>query len=190
MTETTSNDIPLGTIAAEFQLPDVLTGDLFSIEDVRGERGTIIMFLSNHCPYVKHVVEEIVRVSNDYRVLGFGFAAISSNDVNAVPEDHPDQMYQFARKYNFNFPYLYDRYQNAAIEYKASCTPDFYLFDWELKLVYHGQLDNSRPGNGIPSNGRELREALDAILGNKKIPDIQKPSMGCSIKWKYKATEK
>lgn len=186
MTETTSNKIPLGTIAPDFQLPDSITADLYSLQDIQGERGTVIMFICNSCPFVKHVAEEIVRVSNDYRVLGFGFAAISSNDVKEVPEDHPDLMYRFARKYNFNFPYLYDRDQTTAIDYKAACTPDFYLFNADLQLVYHGQLDNSRPGNGIPSNGRELREALDAILGNKRVSPVQKPSIGCSIKWKYR----
>lgn len=186
MTQTTSNKIPLGTVAPEFQLPDSITADLFSLHDVQGERATVIMFISNSCRYVKHVADEIVRVANDYRILGFGFAAISSNDINEVPEDHPDLMYRFARKYNFSFPYLYDREQSVAIEYKAACTPDFYVFDSDLKLIYHGQLDNSRPGNGIPTNGRELREALDAIMGNKKVSPEQKPSMGCSIKWKFR----
>lgn len=186
MAETISKMIPLGTEAPDFQLPDSVTANLYSLEDVRGERGTVVMFLSNHCPFVKHVADEIVRVANDYRVLGFGFVAIGSNDVNQYPEDHPDLMWQFARKHNFTFPYLYDRTQVTAINYKAACTPDFFLFDSNLKLVYRGQLDNSRPGNGIPVNGRDLREALDAILSNRRVPEPQKPSLGCGIKWKYR----
>ncbi|MGB7785456.1 MAG: thioredoxin family protein [Salinimicrobium sp.] len=185
MAETKSNILPLGTKASDFELPDAVTANLFSLNDVRGERGTVIMFICNHCPFVKHVAEEIVRVANDYRVLGFGFAAISSNDVKQVPEDHPDLMWQFARKYSFTFPYLYDRTQEVARNYKAACTPDFFLFDADLELFYHGQLDSSRPGNGIPVNGRELREALDAILNSRPLPGPQKPSIGCSIKWKY-----
>ena len=185
MAETASNTLPLGTQIIDFELPDAVTANLYSLADVQGERGTVIMFLCNHCPYVKHVVDEIVRVANDYRVLGFGFAAISSNDVDKVPEDHPDLMWKFARKHNFTFPYLYDRTQEVARNYRAECTPDFYLFDGEEKLVYHGQLDSSRPGNGHSINGRELREALDALLGSRPVPGPQRPSVGCSIKWKY-----
>ena len=174
MAETKSNFLPLGTTATDFELPDAVTANLYSLSDVRGEKGTVIMFLCNHCPFVKHVADEIVRVANDYRVLGFGFAAISSNDVEQVPQDHPDLMWQFARKYNFTFPYLYDRTQEVARNYKAACTPDFYLFDADLQLIYHGQLDSSRPGNGIPVNGRELREALDAVSQQSTRPGATK----------------
>lgn len=180
-----SNMIPLGTKAPEFQLADAVTADIYSLHDVKGEKGTLVMFICNHCPFVKHIIEEIVRVANDYRVPGFGFVAISSNDVEKYPEDHPDLMWKFARKHNFSFPYLYDRTQEVARNYKAACTPDFYLFDESLKLVYRGQLDNSRPGNGIPVNGRDLREAMDAVMSSRKVPGVQKPSLGCSIKWKY-----
>lgn len=186
MMNTASNMLPLGTKAKDFQLPDAVTANLHSLIDVQGEKGTVIMFLANHCPFVKHVADEIVRVANDYRVLGFGFAAISSNDVDQYPEDHPDLMWRFAQKYNFTFPYLYDRTQQVAWNYRAECTPDFYVFDDQLELVYHGQLDSSRPGNGLSVNGRELREALDAILGSRPVPGPQKPSIGCSIKWKYR----
>lgn len=186
MAETASNKLPIGTKATDFELADAVTANLYSLEDVRGERGTVIMFICNHCPFVKHVADEIVRVANDYRVLGFGFAAISSNDVEQYPEDHPDLMWQFARKHNFTFPYLYDRSQEVARNYKAACTPDFYLFDQNLSLFYHGQLDNSRPGNGIPVNGRDLREALDAVLNSRPLTGLQKPSVGCNIKWKYR----
>ena len=185
MAETLSNMIPLGTVAPEFQLPDVVTADLVSLHDIKGEKGTVVMFICNHCPFVKHVIDEVVRVANDYRVLGFGFVAISSNDVERYPEDHPDLMWKFARKHHFTFPYLYDRTLSVAWEYKAACTPDFYLFDPDLKLVYRGQLDNSRPGNGIPLNGRDLREALDALFNNRQVPGPQRPSLGCGIKWKY-----
>lgn len=185
MARTESTMLPLGTKAPEFQLPDAVTANLYSLYDIKGSKGTVVMFLCNHCPFVKHVTDEIVRVANDYRVLGFGFVAISSNDVEQYPEDHPDLMWKFARKNNFTFPYLYDRTQEVARNYDAACTPDFYLFDEALKLVYRGQLDSSRPGNGIPSNGRDLREALDALHGDKPISTLQKPSLGCNIKWKY-----
>lgn len=177
--------LSLGTSAPEFQLPDSVTANLYSLHDLQGVKGTVVMFLCNHCPYVKHVTDEIVRVANDYRVLGFGFVAISSNDVEEYPEDHPDLMWKYARKNNFSFPYLYDRTQEVARNYKAACTPDFYLFDEELKLRYHGQLDASRPGNGIPTNGRDLREALDALHGNKQVSSLQRPSTGCEITWKF-----
>ena len=186
MAQTASNMLKLGTKAPDFRLRDTVTDNLVSLKDLRGEKGTVVLFICNHCPFVKHVAEEIVRLANDYRVLGFGFVAISSNDVKAYPEDHPDLMWKFARKHNFTFPYLYDPNQTAAIDYKAACTPDFYLFDDDLQLIYRGQLDDSRPGNGIPTNGRDLREALDAVLGNKKVPTPQKPSIGCGIKWKYR----
>lgn len=185
MAEIASNNLPLGSKLIDFELPDSVTANLYSLAEVQGERGTVIMFLCNHCPYVKHVVDEIVRVANDYRVLGFSFVAISSNDVEQYPEDYPDLMWKFARKHNFTFPYLYDRTQEVARNYKAECTPDFYLFDGEEILVYHGQLDSSRPGNGHSTNGRDLREALDAVLNSRPVPGPQRPSVGCGIKWKY-----
>jgi peroxiredoxin len=176
--------IPLGTVAPNFSLNDPVTNNAVSLENIRGEKGTVVMFLSNHCPYVKHVNDEIVLVANDYHVTGFGFVAISSNDVKNYPQDGPKFMRETARKENYRFPYLFDETQEIAKLYDAACTPDFYLFDAELKLVYRGQLDNSRPGNGIPSNGRDLREALDNILNNNSQRKDQKPSMGCNIKWK------
>lgn len=155
-----------------------------SLDDVRGDLGTVVMFICNHCPFVKHINDEIVRTANDYRVLGFGFVAISSNDVENYPQDHPNLMWKNARKHNFTFPYLYDESQETAKAYDAACTPDFYLFDSDLKLVYRGQLDDSRPGNGIPVNGRDLREAMDNLLNNRQQTPLQKPSIGCNIKWK------
>ncbi len=184
MSLTPSNMLPLGTKAPDFILLDAVNSKFFSLLDLKGDKGTVIMFLSNHCPFVKHVNEELVRVANDYRVSGFGFIAIMSNDVEKYPQDHPDLMLETARKYHYPFPYLYDSTQQVAKAYDAACTPDFYLFDSELKLIYRGQLDNSRPGNGIPANGRDLREALDAVLKNGEVPEPQKPSIGCNIKWK------
>lgn len=176
--------LPLGTKAPSFSLVDAITKNRVSLSDIRGEKGTIVMFICNHCPFVKHVNDELVRICNDYRVLGFGFVAISSNDVVNYPEDSPELMWINARKLNYSFPYLYDETQEVAKAYDAACTPDFYVFDGELKLVYRGQLDNSRPGNGIPVNGRDVREALDNILNNNPQRKEQKPSMGCNIKWK------
>lgn len=184
MSLTPSNMLPLNTKAPDFNLPDAVTSNTYSLSDLKGEKGTVVMFLSNHCPFVKHVNEEIVRVANDYRVTGFGFVAIMSNNVEAYPDDHPDLMWKAARKNHYPFPYLYDQTQEIAKAYDASCTPDFYLFNSELKLIYRGQLDNSRPGNGIPVNGRDLREALDSVLNNRNVPEPQKPSVGCNIKWK------
>ncbi|HET8839016.1 MAG TPA: thioredoxin family protein [Flavobacteriaceae bacterium] len=179
-----SKMLPLGTKAPDFQLVDAVTSDLYTLKDIRGKKGTVVMFLCNHCPFVKHVNQEIVRIANDYRVVGFGFVAISSNDVENYPLDHPDLMWRTARDENYPFPYLYDQTQEVAKAYQAACTPDFYVFDDALKLVYRGQLDNSRPGNGIPVNGRDLRESLDNILNNNPQRKDQKPSMGCGIKWR------
>jgi peroxiredoxin len=184
MALTPSTMLPLGTTAPNFNLVDTVTNNLVSLQDIQGEKGTVVMFICNHCPFVKHVNEEIVRLSNDYRVTGFGFVAISSNDVENHPEDAPNQMWKTARENHYPFPYLYDETQEVAKAYDAACTPDFYLFDAELKLVYRGQLDNSRPGNGIPVNGRDLREALDNVLNNNPQRKDQKPSIGCNIKWK------
>ncbi|GAA0871206.1 thioredoxin family protein [Gangjinia marincola] len=184
MARTESNMIPLGTKAPAFTLLDTITNHMVSLKDIQGEKGTVLMFICNHCPFVKHVNEEIVRLANDYRVIGFGFAAISSNDVLNYPEDHPALMYKNAQDHDFTFPYLYDETQQVAKSYDAACTPDFYVFDADLNLVYRGQLDDSRPGNGIPVTGRHLREALDNILNNRPQNSIQKPSIGCNIKWK------
>lgn len=184
MARTPSNMLALGTKAPDFTLTDTVTNNSTSLQDVKGDKGTIVMFICNHCPFVIHVNEEIVRIANDYRVQGFGFVAISSNDIENYPEDAPDKMWKVARKNNYTFPYLFDETQEVAKAYDAACTPDFYLFDAELKLIYRGQLDDSRPGNGIPVNGRDLRQALDAVLRNTKVAEDQKPSIGCNIKWK------
>lgn len=184
MALTPSTMLALGTKAPDFHLKDTISREMFTFENVKGKNGTVVMFICNHCPYVKHVNEEIVRLANDYRILGFGFVAISSNDVDNYPEDHPDKMFEYARKLNYPFPYLYDEHQEMAKAYQAACTPDFYVFDEADELFYRGQLDDSRPKNGIPVSGRNIREALDAIRNNQSPPKIQKPSMGCNIKWK------
>lgn len=184
MALTPSTMLELGTKAPNFKLIDTVTNQLCSYDDIKGERGTVVMFICNHCPFVIHVVEEIVRIANDYRVLGFGFVAISSNDIVAYPQDSPEFMWQNARKNSFTFPYLIDATQEVARAYAAACTPDFYLFGADDLLVYRGQLDDSRPGNGIPVNGRHLREALDNIFNSRPQIKNQKPSIGCNIKWK------
>lgn len=184
MANTESRMLPLGTKAPGFLLVDAVTNNLIALKDVRGKKGTIVMFICNHCPFVKHVNEELVRISNDYQVLGFGFVAINSNDIIKYPQDSPAEMRRTAQKNNYPFPYLYDETQEVAKAYEAACTPDFYVFDEEMELIYRGQLDNSRPENGILVNGRDLREALDNILNNNPQRKDQKPSIGCNIKWK------
>ncbi len=184
MALTESEMLSLGTPAPDFNLLDTVTGATKSYREVAGELGTVVMFICNHCPYVKYVNEELVRLVNDYRIQGFGFVGISSNDAVAYPQDGPEEMQKHAVAENYNFPYLYDADQQVAMDYKAACTPDFYLFDASNKLIYRGQLDDSRPGNGIPLNGRSLREAMDAVLTNHTVNSRQKPSMGCNIKWK------
>ncbi|GAL00885.1 alkyl hydroperoxide reductase and/or thiol-specific antioxidant family (AhpC/TSA) protein [Nonlabens ulvanivorans] len=162
MALTPSTMLPLNTNAPQFQLLDTISGDMLSFDQIKGKKGTVVMFICNHCPFVIHVNEEIVRMANDYRILGFGFVAISSNDIERYPQDSPDMMYKTAMENDYTFPYLYDQSQEVAKAYDAACTPDFYLFDSEDFLVYRGQLDDSRPGNGIPLTGRSLREAMDA----------------------------
>ena len=184
MALTPSTMLPLGTSAPSFTLIDTVSNTPISLRDVAGKKGTVVMFICNHCPFVKHVNQELVRLCNDYRVMGFGFVAISSNEVENYPQDSPEQMRKTAREQGYPFAYLYDATQEVAMAYKAACTPDFYLFDETKKLVYRGQLDNSRPGNGIPVNGRDLREAMDHILNNRPQHKDQKPSIGCNIKWK------
>jgi len=176
--------LPLGTKAPYFKLINPVTSEMVSLNDIKGEKGTVVMFICNHCPYVKHVNEEIVRVCNDYRVVGFGFVAINSNDIEKYPDDSPAEMIINAEKNDYSFPYLFDETQEAAKAYDAACTPDFYLFDDNLNLIYRGQLDKSRPGNGVPVNGRDLREAIDNVMNNHPQRIDQKPSMGCNIKWK------
>lgn len=184
MARTPSNMLPLGTIAPDFSLPDTVSGKTLTLENVEGPGGTVVMFICNHCPFVKHVNSEIVKLAGTYLDKGIGFVAISSNDAEKYPEDHPDKMKETAASEGYAFPYLYDASQQTARDYQAACTPDFYLFGPDRKLVYRGQLDASRPGNDIPLSGADLRNALDCLLEGRPIPNDQKPSIGCNIKWK------
>jgi len=184
MSRTPSNMLPLGTTAPEFSLQDTVTGKTVNLQVLKGDKGTVIMFICNHCPFVKHVNPEIVKLAAKYKDKGIGFIAISSNDVENYPQDAPALMKENAKQEGYIFPYLYDATQETAKAYAAACTPDFYLFDTDLELVYRGQLDDSRPGNGLPLSGNDLRNALDALLSGKEIDPNQKPSIGCNIKWK------
>ncbi|MFN3757129.1 MAG: thioredoxin family protein [Flavobacterium sp.] len=184
MARTESNMLSLGTTAPNFKLQDTVSKNWFTLDELKGEKGTLVVFICNHCPFVHHVIDELVMVINDYRVQGIGMVIISSNDVEQYPQDHPDLMAEFAFDNKFEVPYLYDATQEVAKSYDAACTPDFYLFDEQDRLVYRGQLDDSRPGNGIPLSGSDLRGAIDSILYNRKINPVQKPSVGCNIKWK------
>lgn len=184
MADTFSNMLPLGTKAPAFYLKDTNSNNRLSFNDVKGSKGTLIVFMCNQCPFVLHIIDELVRITNDYRVQGIGIAAISSNAPARYPQDGPEYMAQFAFNNKVDFPYLFDETQNAAKVFDAACTPEFYLFDSEHKLVYHGQLDDSRPANNIPVSGTDLRNAIDGVLYNRNIDENQKPSMGCSIKWK------
>lgn len=184
MALTPSNMLPLGTKAPDFILWDTVSQNTLSIEDLRGKNATVIMFICNHCPYVLHVNQAIVSLAKDYQALGVGFIAISTNDISSVPEDSPEQMTLLAQKEGYTFPYLYDESQAVAKAYDAACTPDFYVFDKDMLLRYRGRLDNSRPNSGVPTSGKDLRNALDAILHGNPVDAVQYPSMGCNIKWK------
>jgi thiol-disulfide isomerase/thioredoxin len=184
MAATETLQIPLGFPAPDFNLPDTITDKMLSLKDVRGSKGTVVMFICNHCPYVKHVNAELVRLAHDYIPKGIGFVAISSNDVVNYPDDAPEKMKVHALEQGYPFPYLYDESQKVAKAYFAACTPDFSIFDHELKCVYRGQLDASRPKNDVPVTGKDIRAALDAILTGKPVDEKQVPSIGCNIKWK------
>jgi len=180
MAATPSTMLPLGTPAAEFELPDPATGRTVALADVRTKAGLLVVFLSNHCPFVKHVKAELVRLGRELGERGLGVVGIMSNDVEKYPDDAPERM---ARE-GYPFPYLYDESQEVAQAYHAACTPDFFLFDGSDRLVYRGQLDGSRPGNRVPVTGEDLRAAVDALLAGRPVPEEQTPSIGCGIKWK------
>jgi peroxiredoxin len=175
--------LPLGTAAPDFSLPDT-QGKTVSLADFKDSPALLVIFMCNHCPFVKHIINELVKLAKEYQQKGAAVVGINSNDVENYLEDRPEMMAKVAGKNGFTFPYLYDKTQNIARAYRAACTPDFFLFDKSRTLVYRGQMDDSRPGNGIPVTGRDLRAALDAVLKGEKISGIQKPSMGCNIKWK------
>lgn len=184
MVQTPSNMMPLGTVASEFDLLDAVSGQHKKLQELKGDQATLIMFICNHCPFVKHIQYELVKLGHDYPAKGVSIVAICSNDVENYPEDSPDKMKQLAESLGYRFPYLYDETQEVAKSYDAACTPDFYIFDKELKCVYRGQLDDSRPGNNIAVTGADVRNALDAILAGQNVDLSQKPSVGCNIKWK------
>lgn len=184
MAFTESTMLPLGTKAPDFILPDTVSGNEISLDDIKSDKATLVMFLCNHCPYVIHVNEEIVRIVNDYKPKGVGFVGISSNDVVNYPQDGPDKMKIHAQETGYDFPYLYDESQEVAKAYDAACTPDFYIFDGDMKLAYRGRIDGSRPKNDLPLTGEDLRTALDAVLSGNPVTEKQYPSGGCNIKWK------
>jgi len=178
-----SKMLPIGTSAPRFNLPDT-KGDMVSIDDFSDEKALLIVFMCNHCPFVRHVLDGVVQLAQEYQQKGVAVVGINSNDINSFPEDGPEKMKKLAGDYNMTFSYLFDESQQVAKAYKTACTPDFFLFDKNRKLVYRGQMDDSRPGNDLPVTGDDLRTAIDAILAGKKVSTNQKPSMGCSIKWK------
>lgn len=184
MSLTQSLMMPLGTTAPNFSLTDTVSGKTYTINDLKSPTATVIMFICNHCPFVKHIQHELIKLAEDYIVHGVNFAAISANDIKDYPEDSPQKMRDVAQSLGYPFPYLYDETQKVAKAYMAACTPDFYIFDKDLRCVYRGQLDGSRPGNGIPVTGKDLRAALDNILAGHEVDVNQIPSQGCNIKWK------
>jgi peroxiredoxin len=178
-----STMLPLGTPAPDFRLPEPLTGRTVSRDDFSSAPALLVTFMCNHCPYVKHVQKEMARLVKEYQARGVAAVGISSNDVSVHAEDGPEAMAREVTAVGYTFPYLYDETQEVARAYHAACTPDFFLFDKARKLVYRGQMDGSRPGNGVPLTGRDLRQALDAVLAGLPVSAEQKPSRGCGIKW-------
>ncbi len=184
MVKTASTMLSLGTAAPEFQLPDVVSGETISLATFKDSKALLVMFICQHCPFVKHVQVELAKIGQDYQEQALGIVAISANDVANYPDDSPEKLKQMAEELNFNFPVCYDASQEVSKSYTAACTPDFFLFNGAGKLAYRGQLDDSRPSNGIPVTGKDLRQAIDAVLQNNKLEFEQKPSIGCNIKWK------
>ncbi|MEM9001990.1 MAG: thioredoxin family protein [Cyanobacteria bacterium P01_F01_bin.86] len=183
MVMVSSTMLELGTPAPDFKLPDVVTGKPLSLETFTGKSALLIMFICQHCPFVKHVQDELAKLGQDYGPKNIGILAVSSNSVETHPQDAPEHLKAMAAILQFNFPYGYDQSQEVAKAYTAACTPDFFLFDSDRKLVYRGQLDDSRPSNNIAVTGKDLRAALDTILAGQTITSEQKPSIGCNIKW-------
>lgn len=184
MSLTPTTDKALGFIAPAFSLIEPKTQKQRNLSELKSNTATVIMFICNHCPYVVHIKKALVQLANDYHTKGISFIAINSNDSENYPADSPDMMVKDSERYHYPFPYLFDETQEVAKAYDAACTPDFSIFDKEMKCVYRGQLDDSRPNSGIPVTGKDIRKVLDSILNNKKISEDQRPSIGCNIKWK------
>ena len=176
--------LTIGTPAPPFSLRDVVSGQSYSLASFNGKAALLVMFICRHCPYVVHVEQEIAKIGRDYTDTGLGIIGISSNDPVQYPDDAPPRLKEMAERLDFTFPFCFDETQDVAKAYRAACTPDFYLFDRERRLVYRGQLDDSRPGSNMPVTGRDLRAAIDAVLAGKPVDGNQKASIGCSIKWK------
>lgn len=179
-----SSMLPLGTVAPDFTLPDTISGKMLSLNDLKSPLGTVIVFICNHCPYVKHILPKLLEVSKIYQKQNIQFIAINSNDPINYPDDSPENMQKVANIWGFTFPYLFDESQEIARAYQAECTPDFYLFDKDLRCVYRGRFDESTPKNNIPVTGNDLCQAMDNLIANKPIHSQQYSSMGCGIKWK------
>lgn len=184
MAKTPSSMVPLGTFAPMFELPDVQTGKILRLADMLGEYATVICFMCNHCPYVKHIEDVLASVSRTYEAPGVSWIAINSNDVERYPDDSPLHMKELCREKGYTFPYLFDETQEVARAFGAACTPDFFVYDKNRTLAYRGQFDDSRPGNNIPVTGSSLTDTLDALLAGNAVSTAQKPSLGCNIKWK------
>jgi peroxiredoxin len=184
MARTESSRVVLGTPAPSFALPDVISGKTITLDTFAEMHGLLVMFICRHCPFVKHIQLELPRLGNNYAGQSLGIVAISSNDAAAYPDDAPDSLREMATELGFNFPFCFDETQDVARSFDAVCTPDFYLYDQNRRLAYHGQLDDSRPGSPVILSGRDLRNAIDSLLSGRPLPTGQKPSIGCSIKWK------
>ena len=184
MSLTESTMLELGTEAPDFALPDAITGQTVRRDSYRDKKALLVMFICAHCPYVKHIEKSLGKLGSDYAAKSIAIVAISANDAENYPADKPEGLKAQAKANGFTFPYLYDQSQSVARAYKAACTPDFFLFDADFRLVYRGQFDSSRPGNGVPVTGEDLRKAIDTVLAGKPVPVDQRPSIGCNIKWK------
>ncbi|BFM38188.1 thioredoxin family protein [Synechocystis sp. LKSZ1] len=184
MALTPSTMLPLGTQAPDFTLPDVVSGQTISLATFAEAKGLLVMFICRHCPFVKHIQAELAQLGQDYLPQGLGMVAISANDAEKYPDDAPASLKAMAESLSFTFPLCFDESQAVALAYQAACTPDFFLFDGQRRLVYRGQLDDSRPSNGLPVTGQDLRQAIQALLAGQPINPDQKPSIGCNIKWK------
>ena len=184
MSLTPTREIPLGFTAPEFNLINPRNNKLEKLENLQSDKGTLIVFMCNHCPFVVHILPELVNIAYDYINKGISFIAINSNDIVSHPQDSPENMIKLVKEYNIPFPYLFDESQEVARAYSAECTPDFNIFDGNMKCVYRGQMDSSRPGNNKEKNGYDIRQALNKIISGELVPPNQTPSIGCNIKWK------